>query len=501
MDKKQYVQEHLGKGRLLSPHLVSEAPPAACPDGAVYINQDLLAHPELAQLNWPEFERARQEFETGRPERYQAFLSSASPRKRAPGVKVLVSHPEGSAKFSVEDFTLHFNARLEALSKILYNRDELKTATAISRVLQKKQRESVAVIGMVMEKDLTKKGSLMLKIEDSTEAIKVLVSNQKPELFEQAKELVLDEVIGVSGVCGERIIFANALYWPDVPLTNELKRAPEEGIALFLSDLHVGSDHFLEQDFERFLAWVRGEAGTEAQRQLAKKVKYIFLVGDIAAGVGVYPGQEQDLTLPDVKEQYRRTAELLRRIPQHITLIMCAGNHDAVRLAEPQPPLANEFTEALRLPNLIQVSNPSLVNIHASEGFPGFNVLVYHGYSFDYYVANVDSIRNSGGYDRADLIMRFLLKRRHLAPAHTSAPSIPTAEKDPLVIDAVPDFFVSGHIHKTAVSNYRNVTLIMSSCWESKTAYQEKVGHNPEPSRVPAVDLRTREVKILKFGK
>ena len=72
---------------------------------------------------------------------------------------------------------------------------------------------------------------------------------------------------------------------------------------------------------------------------------------------------------------------------------------------------------------------------------------------------------------------------------------------DPLVINQVPDFFVSGHIHKAAAANYRNITLIAGSCWQSKTTFQEKVGHNPEPSRVPIVNLKTREVKILKFGK
>jgi DNA polymerase II small subunit len=147
------------------------------------------------------------------------------------------------------------------------------------------------------------------------------------------------------------------------------------------------------------------------------------------------------------------------------------------------------------------VSNPALVNIHAIDGFEGYNVLLYHGYSFDYYVANVDSIRNNGGYDRADLIMKFLLKRRHLAPTHTSTLYMPYADKDPLVIDTIPDFFVTGHIHKAAVAKYKNITLISGSCWQSKTDFQEKVGHHPEPSRVPAVNLATREVKILRFGK
>jgi len=92
------------------------------------------------------------------------------------------------------------------------------------------------------------------------------------------------------------------------------------------------------------------------------------------------------------------------------------------------------------------------------------------------------------------------LQRRHLAPTHKSTLYIPDVKRDPLVISSVPDFFLTGHIHKSSVSNYRNVTMICSSCWQSKTTFQEKVGHHPEPCRVPIINLQTREVKILKFG-
>jgi len=93
------------------------------------------------------------------------------------------------------------------------------------------------------------------------------------------------------------------------------------------------------------------------------------------------------------------------------------------------------------------------------------------------------------------------LQRRHLAPTHTSTLYIPETTKDPLTIEKIPDIFATGHIHKSIASHYKSITLICGSCWQSKTAFQEKVGHNPEPSRVPIVNLKTREAKILKFGK
>ena len=146
------------------------------------------------------------------------------------------------------------------------------------------------------------------------------------------------------------------------------------------------------------------------------------------------------------------------------------------------------------------VSNPCTVNIGATEDFSGFDVLMYHGYSFDHFIAEVDLLRNNGGYDRADLVMKFLLKRRHLVPTHGSTLYLPDQKKDHRIIERVPDFFLSGHIHKSVVANYRNVTMICGSCWQGKTSFQEKVGHNPEPSRVPIVNLKTRDVKVFKFG-
>ena len=341
----------------------------------------------------------------------------------------------------------------------------------------------------------------MLELEDPTGSIKVFVNKNKQGMFDQASDIVLDEVIGVVGVNGDKIVFANNLLWPDIPLNKELKKAKDEAYAVFLSDLHLGSDKFLEDEFNQFLSWINCEMGSDQHKEIAKKVKYIFIVGDLVDGLGVYPGQEDELIIKDIKEQYESCAKLLRKIPKHIPLIICSGNHDAMRIAEPQPVLYKDFAASIwELENAIIVSNPAMLNIHSSPTFPGFDVLLYHGYSFDYYVANVDSIRNNGGYNRADLLMKFLLQRRHLAPSYTSTLYIPDANQDPLIINKIPDFFITGHIHKSIAANYRNITLICGSCWQAKTPFQEKVGHNPEPARVPIVNLRTREIKILKFS-
>lgn len=416
-------------------------------------------------------------------------------------VSLLTNFESKEVDKKVGDFVSYFNARYKAIEKLLRNRQELQNMTAIKRLAQKEQREAISIIGIVKDIEETKNENLIITLEDQTAETKVLVSKAKKELFDGAKSVVLDEIIGITGVTGKGIIFAEKIIWPDVPAYNELKKSPVEEYALFLSDVHVGSKQFLLKSFEKFLKWINGEIGDEKQRDLVKKVKYIFIVGDVVDGVGIYPGQENDLEILDIFDQYKEFARLIAKVPRHIKIIISPGNHDAMRLAEPQLPIYEDIGKPLyELPNVVMVSNPSMITIAKTENFPGINVLMYHGYSFDHYIANVDEIRNNGGYDRADLVMKFLLKRRHLAPTHASCVYIPFAENDPMVISKIPDIFATGHLHKTSVSSYRNITLLCGSCWQGKTAFQEKMGHNPEPGRVPAVNLQTREIKILRFG-
>jgi len=477
------------------------------------LNKDinnLLTKLQEIDISWLDLEKSKARFEKGTDTTlYTKFLSyltkeepkEKQPQKSNPNVKILFSYEKESKKREVQDFVQLFNARYKSMESLLRQRQELQNLTTINRILNKKERESTSIIAMVSEKSTTKNGNIMLTVEDPTGSIKVLVNKNKPELFNQASDIVLDEIIGIVGVNGENIVFANNILWPEVPTNKDLKKSAEEEYAIFLSDLHVGSNNFLADDFNKFISWINGEVGNDKQKDIASKIKYLFIVGDLVDGCGIYPGQEEELDINDIYEQYNLCADLLKKIPEKINIIICPGNHDAMRIAEPQPKLYKDFSGALYdLPNITLVSNPSMVNIASTENFSGFDVLLYHGYSFDHFVANVSSIRSKGGYDRADLIMKFLLKRRHLAPTHTSTLYLPDINEDPLVIKKIPDFFITGHVHKSIAANYRNITLICGSCWQSKTSFQEKVGHHPQPSRVPLVNLKTREVKILRFG-
>ncbi len=498
MRQKEIILRLMQQGLLIAPELAFSEDNKELLDFALKLSEK---HPEkIASLVLSQESLKRLKEEETKEGKEKETSPEKEGKKGNKGINIIFSYNKSSETRDIQDFVSYFNSRFKLISSILANRPELSSPVSISRLVSKQDRENVALIGIVKEKNVFNNGNIMLVLEDSSGEIKVMVTQTSQEAYEAAKTLVLDEVVGVTGMSGNKIVFASNIFLPDIPNTKEFKKAPDEAYAVFLSDIHVGSNNFLEDKFIKFLKWLNGEIGTEEHKRIVKKIKYMFIAGDLVDGIGIYPGQESELEIKDIYKQFEKCAELLSKVPSYITIIACPGNHDPVRLSEPQPVISEEYAAPLyRLPNFIMLSNPAIVNIHSSESFPGFDVLLYHGYSFDYYVANVDDIRLNGGYDRADLIMRFLLQRRHLAPSHSSTLYIPDNERDNLVISKIPDFFVTGHIHKTSVSSYRNVSVICGSCWQSKTSFQEKVGHNPEPARVPIVNLQTRDTKILKF--
>ena len=268
----------------------------------------------------------------------------------------------------------------------------------------------------------------------------------------------------------------------------------EDSYALFLSDIHVGSKLFAKEPIEKFIKWINGEI--EEYMEIAKLTKFIIITGDLVDGIGVYPDQEKELNITDLKEQYSALYSFLDRIPKHIKILISQGNHDATHIAEPQPRLDAFFGGDLyKLENAVFLSNPYQVNLVVSGHKT--NLLGYHGFSITYYVNTISKYNKMTTEDVA-AIMKLQLKSRHLAPTHGSTQVIPLTQ-DYLVIDETPDIYAAGHIHKTLVSKYKETILINASCWQHQTSYQKKYGVDPEVAKVPVVNLKTKESQILDF--
>ena len=416
--------------------------------------------------------------------------------KKNKGFKILSPDVSGDRKIEVKDFVTHFKNRYNFLKDLLKTREGLTNLVSINKI---SHSGDFSVIGLISSKRITKNKNLLLEVEDLTGRITVLANQSKPEVFEKAKNLVLDDIVGLRCSGNKDILFVNDVFLPDATLP-EKGKLDQEVYALFISDMHVGSKNFLEENFAKFINWLNGEGCTEEQREKLEKIKYMFVVGDTVDGIGIFPGQEDLLKIKNMEEQYRILASYLKKVPKHITIIMCPGQHDAVRVPEPQPPVDKEFAKPLLdIENLVLVSNPSSIELSDETG-KKINVLMYHGASLHSWINEIEELRVTNAHLNPAKAVKYLLEHRHLSPTHSATTYVPNEEFDPMVIKEVPNIFTTGEVHKTDVDMYNNTLIICNSCWQSTTSYEEKVGNQPDPCKVPMLNLKTYEIKILDFS-
>jgi len=410
--------------------------------------------------------------------------------KKTGNYQVFYSTIKNDKKLKVDDFVMCFRARYQQLQRILMQRPELQNLTAVNKIGN--ERRNYSIIGIVSEKRKTRNGHIIVKMEDLTGSISCLIRADREDAFNKAEELMLDDIVGIRASGDRNILFVHDIIFPDAIIYEKIKFNEDISIA-FLSDMHVGGKYHLGRSFENFLNWINSDD------ENARKIKYIFIVGDNIDGVGIFPGQEALIKLKSMKEQYARLAEYLNKIPKNITLFMCPGQHDAARVAQPQPIISRKYAEPLyNIENLVLVSNPATIKL--TEGNKEFKVLMYHGDSIHTFIHEIKELREMKAAKTPAKVIKHMLKRRHLDPFHSEAVYIPSADRDTLVISEVPDVFCTGEMHRVDIENYNGVLIITGSCWQGQTPHEEKVGSLPDPCKVPVLNLKTRELKILDFG-
>ncbi len=383
---------------------------------------------------------------------------------------------------SYEDFVALFRDRYQRMRSLLEGRVHARSIAALSETTR---AHGIGVIGMIRSIRSSKNGHWVLELEDRTGVCRCLI-NKDGEHFDLVDRLVHDEVIGVEGSLSDDgdMLFVDEVYLPEVPISNEASRADRHVEAALVSDLHVGSEDFAAEAWDNFAEWLHSEA--------AEPIEYLLIGGDMVEGVGVYPGQAEELSIVDIYAQYERFREVLKDVPGDLEIVMIPGNHDAVRLAEPQPGFDEELRGIMRAHDATIASNPAWVNLE------GVSVLMYHGTSLDDVIAKLPG--DLATYDAPDRAMRELLRKRHLAPTYGDRTRIAPEERDHLVIDEVPDVFHAGHTHTLGVDGYRDVRLVNSGCWQYQTPYQRQMNIEPDVGTVPIVDLSTLDVTVRTFA-
>ncbi|ARD85624.1 DNA-directed DNA polymerase II small subunit [Ferroplasma acidiphilum] len=402
-----------------------------------------------------------------------------SPQRKKMDFEVYI--PDIKAHSSVEDFQEMFMDRYERLKKIIVQSSEMRGTYTIKSA--KKAQGKVKIVGMVSEVSTTKNGHKRLLLEDLDDNINVFLLKGKG----MNNELILeDEVLGVIGSVSntgkDPVLFADEIIRPDIPykLIDEQKKDPV--FVASLSDIHVGSKTFRKNDFMKMISWIK------ASEEEASKLKYLILSGDVVDGIGVYPGQDKDLEILNPYEQYEKLAEYVNMVPDDVNVFIMPGNHDIVRLAEPQPvfsqKIKNFFNE-----NVTLLPNPYNLVLENK------NVLVYHGMSLNDMIELVPG----ASYASVGSSIEELLKRRHLAPVYGGKTPIIPSKRDYHVIDQVPDIFITGHIHSFSQGSYRGVRYINASTWQSQTDYQKMMNFSPNPSIMTLFDLNSKTQIIKDF--
>jgi len=381
----------------------------------------------------------------------------------------------------ISGYNALFASRFSKLKKIISNRPESKMVKPIASVISTKFDEDVYVCGLVSERS-SERNITKLVLDDPTGNIEIIVFDK--DLRKEADTLLNDQLVMAKIAIGKNGGFITKdLVIPDIP-EHPGNRSEMDTYAVFLSDLHIGSKYFMENEFEEFISWL------SSPDPIARKIHFIVICGDLVDGVGIYPNQDKELVCQTIEEQLEKTDQILSKIPKHIKIFIIPGNHDPGRRALPQPAIPKKYYPPLwEHENIVMMGNPAMISLN------GVKVSMFHGQSID------DIVKTTPGlsYGKPADVMRHLLRARHLSPIFGSQTPIAPELEDMMVIDEIPDIFHVGHVHVMELDTYRGVLLVNSGAWQKQTPFQVSVGQTPTPGLAVMVNLKTFKVFYKDF--
>jgi len=376
----------------------------------------------------------------------------------------------------VKGYNALFSSRFNKLKRIISERPESKKLKSIASVKTSKHDADMYICGLVTSRS-TERNITKLSLEDPSGLFEGIVFDN--ELQKTVGTLLTDQFVMVRIGLGKNSGFIiKDLILPDIP-DQAINKSESEVYAVFLSDLHIGSKYFMEDEFTEFVSWL------SSPDPVARKIRFVLIGGDIVDGVGIYPNQDKELVCLTIEEQLKKTVELIEKIPKNMKVIIMPGNHDPGRRALPQPAIPKKYNSDLwEMENVVMVGNPAVVSLN------GVKVMMFHGQSID------DIVKTTPGlsYDKPTNVMKHLLKARHLSPIYGSQTPIAPEMEDLLVIEDVPDIFHVGHVHRAELDMYKGILLVNSGSWQKQTPFQASVGMTPNPGIALMVNLKTFQV-------
>ena len=140
----------------------------------------------------------------------------------------------------LESFVSLFNDRFKHLSKLVRRDPFMRDAVRdVSNLVSDEENK---IIGMVADIQTFNNGRTRVTLEDRGGRINVMLQ----ESSEESLNLIMDEVIGVSGKLSRQgnVLFVNSpIVRPHLGRYREVSRAEHPHIALFISDVHLSLIH------------------------------------------------------------------------------------------------------------------------------------------------------------------------------------------------------------------------------------------------------------------
>ena len=376
----------------------------------------------------------------------------------------------------VKGYNALFSSRFNKLKRIISDRPESRKLKSIASVKTVKSKDDMYVCGLVTTRN-TERNITKLVLEDPSGSFEGIVFDS--ELQKAVGTLLTDQFVVVRISLGKNSgMIIKDLILPDIP-DQTINKSETEAYVVFLSDLHIGSKFFMEEEFTEFVSWL------SSPDPVARKIRFVLIAGDIVDGVGIYPNQDKELVCLTIKEQLKKTVDLIGKIPKNMKVIIMPGNHDPGRRALPQPAIPKKYSSSLwEMENVVMVGNPAVVSLN------GVKVMMFHGQSVD------DIVKTTPGlsYNKPTNVMKHLLRARHLSPIYGSQTPIAPEMEDLLVIENIPDIFHVGHVHRAELGMYKGILLVNSGSWQKQTPFQASVGMTPNPGIAIMVNLKTFQV-------
>ena len=180
--------------------------------------------------------------------------------------------PNVASAEGIEGYGALFKSRYEKLRKIISQRPEgkkLKSVTSLVGI--KKPNTEMYICGLVIEKNI-EKDRATFKVDDLTGSSNA-ISVYDEKIIEKVSLLLDDQMIMVEVIKSKKgNLVAKDVIMPGVIASPE-NRSKTDTYVAFVSDLHIGSKFFMENEFVKFIDWL------SSPDPKARKVRFLIIYG------------------------------------------------------------------------------------------------------------------------------------------------------------------------------------------------------------------------------